>query len=360
MFKTQSTLDNFFVNPCANSSNNYEIKRYFYLIWENKFKPNVQAYWTDIKPVKINYMKQVYWESSEVKKKSNNYIKKGYYFYLCGYFADINDRAYYLSKEKIYKNVPYLISHLQKCIRKQDDILAIPTCYHLCKLNLSDLLRRLPIIMLEDTTLHESFTTIIWLMIACSDDKFKIKKYIYEWILGVVYTLCKINETDNVANNNAVNVPSNIINILDKYKYLKENEYSLLYSIHLRIAYGGLDSDIEMLKKYAELWEERFNSAIASVNISTIIIKPISTNINDLEIGDWDLSAIDYHCNSKFLEYISKKFNTIDIEELKQVIWNNSSNINKRVFFESGKCKTWNEISAYVQKTQKYLLDSSY
>ena len=159
MFKTQPTIDNFFISN--KNTKKYEIKRYFYLIWENKYRPNVNAYWTNIKPEKINFIEQI----------SCDYIKKGYYFYICGYFPDINENSYYLTKEKTYKNVPYLKSHLQKCIRKQNDILAVSTCYHLLKLNLQELLRRLPIIMLEDTTLHESFSTLIWLMIVISSCK---------------------------------------------------------------------------------------------------------------------------------------------------------------------------------------------
>jgi hypothetical protein len=53
----------------------------------------------------------------------------------------------------------------------------------------------------DDVFLHHSFTTLIWLMVANSTKKFKMKLYIYEWLLGVVYMLCKINIKDKVSMN---------------------------------------------------------------------------------------------------------------------------------------------------------------
>ena len=96
------------------------------MIWENEFKPNLQAYWTAERPEKVNYIEYI----------NCNYIKKGYYFYICGYFPE-NDDKYNLTKDKMYNNIPYLKSHLQKCIRKQNDNLAIPTALHLMKLDIN-------------------------------------------------------------------------------------------------------------------------------------------------------------------------------------------------------------------------------
>lgn len=335
MFKTQKTIDNFFVNP-SKASNNYQIKRYFYLIWENKFTPSVQAYWSDTKPLKVNFIEQV----------SCNYIKQGYYFYICGYFKDYDEKAYNLQSEKIYKNIPYLKSHLQKCIRKKNDMLAIPTCYHLLKLDFDELIRRLPIIMLEDTTLHESFTTLIWLMIANSAKKFKMKVYIYEWLLGVVYTLCKIDEV--VIINSDISDKS-ILEQLNSYNDLEPNIYSLLYSIHLRIAYGGCEPDMLMLKSY-----------LNTRKVNTSQVRPIKITVADLSIDDWDISAIDYHCNSAFLRHISKKYDDIEEEELKKMIWCNSSSINTRLKQTIYNKDAWNQIKEHVAKTQKYLLTSAY
>jgi hypothetical protein len=252
---------------------------------------------------------------------------------------------------------------LQKCIRKQNDILAIPTCYHFLKLDLNELIRRLPIIMIEDTILHESFTTLIWLMIAISNKKFKMQRYIYEWVLGVVHLLCIIDEKDYFKEKlrNDI-IPNTIPNIelLNNYNDLSENQISLLYSMHMRISYGGLKGDIEMINTFINLWEHRFRNNLQ--NINKIEIRPITLFVKELSLEDWDLSAIDYHCNSKFLEYISKKYDYIDIDKLKNIIWNYSSSINKREIIKNDlkDIELWNEIKDHVIKTQKYLLNSSY
>ena len=73
-----------------------------------------------------------------------------------------------------------------------DDIKAVQTSKHLIDLDCNSFLRRLPIIMLEDVTLHSSFPIIIWLMIA-SSKKYQLKLEMIKWLLGVVYYLS--NET---------------------------------------------------------------------------------------------------------------------------------------------------------------------
>lgn len=348
--KTQKTLDSYFKgNKSTDLKDSYEIKKYFYLIWDNKFTPNMEAYWTSERPEKINFIEQVF----------SNYVKKGYYFYICGYFTDYDDeKKYNLTKEIKYKNISYLKSHLQKCIRKGDDTLAIPTGNHLCKLDLNEVLRRLPIIMLEDTTLHKSFSTLIWLMIAVSTKKFKMQKYIYEWIYGLIYVLCKIDKKDNIiekTDTENMKEKKSIVEIFDSYNELSKEELSILYSIHLRISYGGNESDLKMLEEYSKLWYNRLINK--KMEFNKMNIRPISIYVKNLELNDWDLSAIDYHCNPKLLEYISKKYDTLDLEEIKKIIWFHSSSINYRCMPNNYDVKNWNLIKDYVLKTQKYLLN---
>ena len=359
MIKSQKRIDDFFKN--SNSSNDkYNIKRYFYLIIEDKFKPKCHAYWTDRKPDKINFIEQV----------TCDYIKKGYYFYICGYFEDYEEKAYRFNIEKVYNNIEYLKSHLQKNIRKGNEILAVQTCYHLFKLDLNELLRILPIIMLEDVMLHESFSTLIWFMVANSNSNFKMKIYMYEWILGLIYILCKIDVKDDIKdelsnvdidNNNVANdLP--VVDKLNNYgkSDYSQEEYSLLYSIHIRIAYGSNKSDLKMLNDYIDIWEKRFREKSTNIKINKIDINPICVYVKELTLNDWDLSAIDYHCHPKLLEFIIKKYDNFDIDKLKELIMYHSSSINYRskpIIYDS---ENWNIIKEYLKKTQKYLLDSNH
>jgi hypothetical protein len=340
-------MDSYFKS--TNSTSITDVKRYFYVAWDNKFIPTKEAYWTNTRPENINFIEQVKCE----------YIKTGFYFYICGYFPDNDENSYHLPKEKTYKNIAYLKSHLQKCIRKQNDNLAIPTSLHLIKLDLNDFLRRIIIIMLEDVFLHQSFTTLVWLMIANSTKKLKMKKYIYEWLLGVIYLLCTINEkdfVDDIYYNQQISKKN--IDILNEYTILGEDECSLLYSIHLRIAYGGMECDMKMLKAFSYCWFDRFKNNTIRFNITPI--KPIKITVSELKITDWDLSAIDYHCCQKIIELILKKYDDLTENELKKMIWINSSSINTRCSNREYNIEKWNEIKNYISKTQKYLLESSY
>ena len=372
--RTQTNLDSFFTNKSLSSdsssssmskiNNINTLKKYFYLLWDNEFRPNYQAIWLDKKPEKINYIEEI----------QSNYIYKGHTFYLCGYFKNYEEPIYNLSKETKFKNAFFLKSHLQKSIRKQNDSLSVRTAYHLLKLDQVELLRRISIIMIEDVKIHESFTTIVWLMIALSNDKkynsnsnsnsnfnsnskFRTKKYIYEWLLGVIYTLCQINEVNNIIDikekvekEEQQKINKTNIQLFNSYNQYNNEIYSLLYSIHIRISFGGLNGDIEMLKKFTNIINNNYK------NINKTPIRLIKIYVKELDI---DYTAIDYHCNSNFLEYIHKKYPDIEIEELKKIIWHHSSGINYRISKTSDyNIKEWNRIKEHVERSQKYLLNS--
>ena len=364
---SQKKIHEFFQSKGDNNViKKHALKKYFYLNFSNKFSPQSNAVWLDEKPKNVNFIQEI----------NCNHIKKGYYYFLCGYFPDYEkERRFNLFKETTYKNVPYLKSHLQKCIRKQNDTWALPTSYHFMRLDEVEMLRRLPIIMLEDVFLHESLTTIIWIMIAVSSTKFKMQKYIYDYIYGIIYVLCKIDKKDNITfdeekekdkdidenNESLVSTESTITDIIDSYSTsnLKDNEISLLYSIHIRISYGGMEGDLKFLQKVANTWFKRFKHKTLKIN--NMVVRPIQiVSISEMKLEDWDLSAIDFHCNNKLLEFINKKYETIPIDEIKKLIWMNSSRINTRTKYDIYHEEKWNMIKDYVLKTQKYLLDSAY
>jgi hypothetical protein len=119
-----------------------------------------------------------------------------------------------------------------------------------------------------------------------------------------------------------------------------------------------MEGDMKFLKNVAHIWFQRFKNKIVKVN--NMIVRPISISISEMKLEDWDLSAIDFHCNNKLLKFINKKYEDISIDEIKKLIWMNSSRKNTRVNYEIYNEEKWNIIKDYVIKTQKYLLDSSY
>ncbi len=348
----QSTIDCFF--KLMNNGKEVQVRKYFYLKWTNKFSPDFDAVWLMERPSKVNFIQHV----------NCDFIKKGFYFYICGYFDDYESDEYIIYKETKYKNISFLKSHLQKNIRKKDSDKAIASSLHLMKLDLNEFLRRMIIIHIEDTFLHNSITTLIWLMIAYSTKKFKMKKYIYEWLLGFVFITCTTNKCDNYdkkIKNMCLKEYRNNYEEFISYENLNLNEkqLSIIYSLYIRIAYGGMDSDKIMIKKCINLWKTRFINNTISYN--KMKIKPINIFVRELPIDNWDYSAIDFHTNKNLIDFILKKFPYIQSpEEIKKIIWYNSSSINYRKDNLIYKKDTWNDIKEYVGKTQKYLLETNY
>ena len=116
-------------------------------------------------------------------------------------------------------------------------------------------------------------------MIAYSTKKFKMKKYIYEWLLGFVFITCTTNKCDNYdkkIKNMCLKEYRNNYEEFISYENLNINEkqLSIIYSLYIRIAYGGMDSDKIMIKKCINLWKTRFVNNTISYN--KMKIKPIN------------------------------------------------------------------------------------
>ncbi len=344
----QNSLHNYF-HTLNKEGSKIEIRRFFYLKWENR-KPFIQAQWLNESPGNVNFIEEVKWKQ----------VRKTHTFYLCANIDNLSEKNLFIQKESKYKNVPYLKSHLQKNIRKMDFHLAIPTAVHLIKLDFVELLRRLPIIMIEDVMLHESFTTLIWFMVAMSSTSFKMKKDMYDWLLGLIYVLSNIPHKDVIQYSELPE--EKIIDKFQTYHDLTIDQASILYSLHLRIAYGGMAGDIDMLNQYINIWYKRFKNEIPnSIDINRDRIRPvIFYSVKGLEVSEWDLSAIDFHCNIKLCELISKRYPEFTQDELKKLIWINSSSTNKRTQKPIYDPDNWNKIKEYLSRTQKYLLDHSY
>ena len=124
---------------------------FFYLEWIYKRPSCIEI--RETKPENITYE-----TTFKIKKEE---------FVLCGNISS-NLTDYVPDYNFKYRKNQYLLSHLQKCIRRTDSMKSVKSAKHLLDLDINSFMRRLPIIMLEDVTIHESFPVIVWLMIAVS------------------------------------------------------------------------------------------------------------------------------------------------------------------------------------------------
>ncbi len=258
-------------------------------------------------------------------------------------YGNINQEYYdYEFDSSPYTKRSYLVSHLQKSIRKMKHTKSVQSAKHLIDLDISSLLRRLPIIMFEDVIPHTSISVIVWLMIAVSKG-FKVKTVMVQWLLGVVYFLSTCEEHDPVKKIKRIQLES-----------IQEN--TPLKAILLRISYGGMEGDMKMMNYFIELWSHRYQQG-QQMNNSKIHF--INHNLEPLLRQDWDLCANDFHCNRQLIDKVKKQYEMFDEDYIKKLIWEHSSRNNKRIKFEVNEeeHKDWLIIKKFVrfqQNTMEY------
>ena len=290
---------------------------YFYLKWEDR-RPDTIKLLNEI-PEKINF--------------SETFKVKGDEVTICGW---INPTfyTYYPPVKKTHKKSQYLSSHLQKCIRRMDDVKSIKTAKNFIDFDYTSFIRRLPIIMLEDVSLHESFPILIWLMIS-NTKGFKLKVPIFKWLLGVVYHLSKCNEKTFYSKINDEMVIDNKNDIMAN-------------TLRFRKYYGGMKGDMEMIEYYTQ------NLKMMTINTDKIFI--IKDTIEGLDYGEWLIEANDFHCNKHILDYIQGRFPEYKKEYIKKLIWIFSSSLNYRIDpldFSNKEMNDWSIIEKTVKKYQK-------
>ncbi len=325
-------------------------KTHFYLHWLDK-KPKAHAHFREDLPKLCNFKKTFQWKSTNPHCRIDQTIT------LCGYFehmrnVDPNDKntfshLYKLDREKKYRNVGYLKSLLQKAIRRKDVHIAVKCAFHYMTLDIEDFLRRLPIIMIEDTAIHDVFPTLIWLMIASTMKEFKFEKRIYEYLMGTVYVIAGIPIYRPLPQ---TPLPP---------PHIEWNKSDITCAIALRIAYGGMACDVCMM--------EHCIDGIVANNITSIHIpevRPILLeSISHLQLSEWILEAIDFHCAPQIIEYMKDEYPQYSEEYIKGLIWHYSSKINMRTKHSveaKYKLDDWNKIKAYLRRVQYYLLEENY
>ena len=136
--------------------------------------------------------------------------------------------------------VPLIKSNLQKAVRRRDNSIAIQSALALIQKDPMELLRRLPIIYIEDVCLMDSYSIVVWLMMA--DKEYgALKKRDIDIILNIVNSLCDCKTYFNYIKND--------------YSYAFTHESlqfapngSQLLSVYYRSQYGGMKGDMKMLE----------------------------------------------------------------------------------------------------------------
>jgi len=246
------------------------------------------------------------------------------------------------------QHIPIIKSNLQKCIRRSLIQKSIISAMTLFCLNKNDLLRRLPIIMLEDTCINYHFINVVWYMCASSKG-YIINDKILSYILGIIKYMASINQQE-IMNNEHIDI-INIKQLLKQQNNLSEIDKNLLLSLQLRKAYGGLQGDLKMLDYYTLKWYERLDNHLHDLDVNIELLELESIEYFSLNIIH--PSAIDFHCTG-ILKQLMKKYNNIPEELLKNTIWHHRSKTNNKQItygkdeYNNEYIDTWNTIKPYL------------
>ena len=232
----QMNLDSFF-----KTSN--QRKQIFYIDWTLE---NPLAKWLLKKPKEISFSSMVKWAHigdiiicSKDRQKSEK-----------------NEKINIINSKSFDENVQllsFIKSHLQKSIRRQKYIEALKSAKEMLLIDKNNFFRRICIIMFEDVKLKKYFINFVWLMVACSKG-YILQDYHLDFIFKYIYDMCLENEFDEYKPEDERIQKTAVDKFIDKVninKNISEENKDILYCIGLRISYGGMGFDLDMLCYYA-------------------------------------------------------------------------------------------------------------
>lgn len=248
--------------------------------------------------------------------------------------------------------LPILKSALQKSIRRCAAAEAVRCALAIIKMGeWGELLRRVPIIMLEDAVLHPSLPVIVYLMCVDSQPKNRdrVRDCHINLVLTVVYDLASCGVKDQLSeDDHQLDGPGEDADGVREHAQdgdlsdggggggagegvgkrgtrrggdLGVEEEVLCRSIRARASYGGSNWDINMLQGYERMWRARFSGASSPApgggpwlaylhrlyGGGGVWIKWAKETL-PLDVHDIPKSAIDFHCIPTLLPDIEQKY----------------------------------------------------
>ena len=305
MKQKQQTLENFFAVPKSLLSNH---------------PTDVYLFWSHSSP-KVEYTKQIRYK----EEKRTRYLNL---HYVC---ADGSGECEPYTLRPHLKMTSFLKSNLQKAVRRQNTKIALASA--MC-INQTELLRRLPIIMIEDTALHESFSVLVWFMMADAKGGFVMRKCHWEYIMGVISWMCSCPRYDRMImytnyGINDHNPPTETIsNLVKKVDKLPNELKNVILSLMMREKYGGMKGDMNMIVNFMSFYTQ--HGKLCMHNLFSQPIAPV--NLGDATEFCEGLvipAAIDQHC-CNIATKLHNKFKDVSEYDLKKALWYGGSYFNHR------------------------------
>jgi hypothetical protein len=214
-----------------------------------------------------------------------------------------------------------------------------------------ELLRRLPIIYIEDVCLMDSYPIVVWLMMA--DKEYKLNINDIDILINIVKNLSECQTCYEDCDSHIID--KNIFELSHKNLQNLNNKDELL-ALYYRSKYGGMKGDILMLRNSIYYYSKR-----------TIEIGKTVYNSIDYEnlSGELDIipEAIDFHPFPHMIPTLVKLTN-LDNNDIKEYIWYIESGINIRKpityekFKEYSVKKEWQIIKSKLPRIRYNIIQS--
>ena len=279
---------------------------------------------------KIKNYNNIKYKTNIINLKSNYLQNKSLKVYLC---SSIPSSSKLIFKTTKYYHFELLKSCLQKAVRRRKPETAVRILYQLFSQDILNTLRRLPLIMLEDSLLYIRFQSlVVWLMVACNNNFNPSIEMIYS-ILNMIYMIALTDKVDRTS----VNYDKDIdyLKIMEKNNQLINNTIG---PIIIRNCYGGMKNDMQWMLYVAENWYKRLNNSnkkewkllLKNEYSKKIPIHYLKSLIENEELLQEDKlsEAIDFHCFRYLSKLVKKRIGrSIDEETVKSLIWKHRSSV---------------------------------
>ncbi len=260
---------------------------------------------------------------------------------------------------------PLLKSHLQKSIRRRNMSAAIRTAYTMCITSPSDILRRLPIIAIEDVELIPGTSVIVWLMMTVS--KRQLTALDVRHVLGYVERLV---QTDNTFRHNKTQTlhrekPTHQTIVSACIGSNNAGGLSEMLALHYRIMFGGMPGDMQMMQRALETYLDDTNRSTTIAPFAVLTpYKPSAfpeLMLPSAMDPDFVMASIDFHCYPWMLKKISEKTG-LSQAQVKKLNWFCDSSVNERKEWtkrraeQNARTDDWKAIKPQLDKWRLFIL----
>ncbi|KND03775.1 uncharacterized protein SPPG_01232 [Spizellomyces punctatus DAOM BR117] len=271
----------------------YNIPPYFFLS-----KDGMIATFTWHPPKRVRFRSQYSWK------------EQGRILTICSDIQSEENTYQEYDSVKAPRLLSFLRSHLQKCIRRTNGQLAYRTAYQLIKPDAAELIRQLPMIVLEDAIPNPQYPGLIWL--ACATEKgFRPPISIIEWLLGYVRAVADspFRETFEAS---ASSDPLQLVS--RSVAELPTSKRDLLYALQLTKSLQTSAGNRFLIDKTTRAWFERMRSDSNDNHYSKTLYQvhhvPID-GVPNLQPDELELSAVD-PCCSDILDILRQELDEED------------------------------------------------